>query len=152
MRAESVLLLESPAAILAVLVGGLGIIGGAVLLARYFLRYACCIPALLLENLKARPAIRRSVALTKDNLGRIFVITLLMSLIAWTVAGLLQGPFFMAAQMFMALRYHTPPPFWLNFAGVLAGGVGHAITAPLVMIAIVLLTTTFGSAKTPYRR
>jgi hypothetical protein len=126
------------ASIAAMIVALLGFIAGSVLLARYFLRYACSVPSMLLENLKAAAAIRRSVALTKGHEGRIFVISLLMTMVAWTVTGLLHGPFLVAGFV-MTLRSHTAPPFWLNAGSILAGGAGQVITGPLLMIALVLL-------------
>ena len=116
----------------------LGLIAGTVLGVWYFLRYACGIPALLLENLKAGPAIRRSVALTKDNVGRVFVVGLLMTLVSWAVAAILQGPF-MVAGFISVFRSHAVLPLWVNVASIFAGGVGHAITGPLLMIGMVLL-------------
>ena len=46
-----------------------------------FLRYSLSIPAAVVENLKARQAIRRSVELSKGSRGRIFVLALLVIVI-----------------------------------------------------------------------
>jgi hypothetical protein len=105
---------------------------------RFALRYGCTVPALLLENLKVSAAIKRSVRLTKKQLGRIFLIGVLMALVSWMVALLLEGPFIFA-QAYMAIKHHTPPPFWLTVSGGVMGAVGHAITGPLLMIGLVLL-------------
>jgi hypothetical protein len=45
------------------------------------LRYSLAIPASVVEGLKARPAIRRSVGLAKGSLGRIFLLALLIGAI-----------------------------------------------------------------------
>ena len=45
------------------------------------LRYALSIAASVVENLKARPALRRSIELTKGSRGRIFVLALLVMVI-----------------------------------------------------------------------
>jgi hypothetical protein len=45
------------------------------------LRYALALPACVVENLKARPALRRSVELSKGSRGRIFVLGLLIGVI-----------------------------------------------------------------------
>ena len=113
-------------------------VGGAIYAVRMLLSYACAVPALLLENLKAKAAIKRSVALTRKNLGRVFLIGLLMTLIAWTAAALLQGPFFVAIFVFAA-RANAPPPIGLTIGMNIAGGVGQALTGPLLMIGLVLL-------------
>jgi membrane-anchored glycerophosphoryl diester phosphodiesterase (GDPDase) len=105
---------------------------------RFALRYGCTVPALLLENLKVSAAIKRSVRLTKKQLGRIFLIGVLMALVSWMVALLLEGPFIFA-QAYMAMKHHMHPPFWLTISGGVMGAVGHAITGPLLMIGLVLL-------------
>jgi hypothetical protein len=101
-------------------------------------RYGCAVPALLLENLSPGPALRRSVTLTRKNLGRVFLLTALMALLNWTAAVVLQGPF-MATALVVAVRHPTHPPLWLTVAENVAGGAGHAAAAPLVVIVLVLL-------------
>jgi glycerophosphoryl diester phosphodiesterase family protein len=113
-------------------------IAGAALAVWFFLRYGCSVPAMLLENLKAGAALKRSVALTKGNTGRIFLVGLLMALVTWTVAAILQGPFFVAL-LLMAAKTHGQPPLWLTAGMNIAGGVGHALTGSLLMIGLVLL-------------
>lgn len=45
------------------------------------LRYALALPACVVENLKARPSLRRSIELSKGSRGRIFVLGLLVGII-----------------------------------------------------------------------
>jgi hypothetical protein len=113
-------------------------LGGTAAVVWLFLRYGCAVPALLLENLKAKKAIQRSIALTKNNLARVLLIVLLMTLVTWIAAFLFQGPFFVTT-IVLAAKTHVPAPFWLSVLTVIAGGIGHAVTAPLLMIALVLL-------------
>jgi hypothetical protein len=111
---------------------------GGVLAAWFFLRYGCAVPALLLENLQAGAAIKRSVFLTKKNTGRVFLITVLMALVSWTVALILQGPFFVIL-IFRSAKTPGLPPLWLTAAMNVAGGIGHAFTGALLMIGLALL-------------
>ena len=124
------------------LVGGLlmllALLGGMVFAVWLFLRYGVAVPALLLENLKAREAIKPSVVLTRNNLARVLLITFLMSMVAGTVASICQGPFFVAL-IVMTIKGHGAPPLWLTVPMNIAGGVGQALTGPLLMIGLVLL-------------
>ncbi len=114
------------------------LLGGAVFGIWFFLRYGCAVPALLLENIKAGRAIKRSIKLTRKNVGRVFLITVLMSLISSTAAALLEGPFLLG-MMFMTFKSHLQPPVWLELAMRIAGGAGHVATGALLMIGLVLL-------------
>ena len=132
---------KSQGALVAVMVGLLALavfFGGMFFAVRFVLRYACAVPAQLLENLKSGSAINRSIALTKKNLGRVFLLTLLMALVSYTVAAVLEGSFLVATLM-TTLKSHTPAPFWLVLCMNITGGVGHAVTGPLLMIGLVLL-------------
>lgn len=124
------------------LVGGLLMLlvfaGGTAFAVWLFLRYGVAVPALLLENLKARAAIQRSIALTKNNLARVLLIVFLMTMIAWTVASICQGPFFVAL-IILTLKHPGLPPLWLTIPMNIAGGIGQALSGPLLMIGLVLL-------------
>jgi hypothetical protein len=54
------------------------------------LRYSLAIPACVVEDLKARKAIRRSIELAKDSWGRIFLLALLVGVIKLGLTGLTQ--------------------------------------------------------------
>lgn len=117
----------------------LAFIASIILAVRFLLRYSFAICALVLENLRGGAAIRRSIALAKGNAGRIFVIGFLMSLITWTAAAILQGPFMVAGVVWAAKSHEIQPPFWMSAMSAFAGGLGQAATGSLVMVAIVLL-------------
>jgi hypothetical protein len=101
------------------------------------LRYGVAIPALVLERISAREALKRSVKLTKGFLGRVFLIGLMMTIVSWVVASIFQGPFLVA--IFVLAMKHTQPPLWLNTLSAVAGGVGGALSGPLLMIPLALL-------------
>lgn len=58
------------------------------------LRYALAVPACVVENLKARAAIRRSVELSKESRGRIFMLWLLVAVIEVALVLVSQSFFF----------------------------------------------------------
>jgi len=103
---------------------------------RLALGYAASIPALLLENLKAREAMKRSLALVKGNRARVFLVLLLTMLITYAAIFIFQGPFLVA----MALTSRSGEiPVWISSLSVIAGGLAGAVCAPLMMIGLVLL-------------
>jgi len=118
------------------LVLGLGLVVGfiitAVLLVIFLIRYSVAVPALVLENLSARQAIKRSVALTRGFLWRLLVVGILTVLIRTVVVLLCQAPFTVLA-MWSAIRGGYPS-IWLSIPGILVGGACGAATAPLLMI------------------
>lgn len=62
-----------------------------------FLRYSLAIAASVVEDLKARQAIRRSIQLSKDSRGRIFLLLLLVGVIYVGLMLITQLAFFMMA-------------------------------------------------------
>lgn len=100
------------------------------------LRYSLAVPALVLERLSARQAIRRSVALTRDNLGRAFLIVFCATMITYASVLLFQGPF-----MFGALLAGPDGtlPLLLTIAGTIVGTIGSALTAPVMIIGLAVL-------------
>ncbi len=65
------------------------------------LRYSLAIPACVVENLKARKAIRRSIELAKGSWGRIFLLALLVGVIKLGMVGLTQSFIFV-----LAIKHH----------------------------------------------
>jgi hypothetical protein len=61
------------------------------------LRYSLAIPASVVENMKARVAIRRSIELAKGSWGRIFLLALLVGVIKLVLVGVTQAFVFVAA-------------------------------------------------------
>ena len=132
---------EAPTAMVALM--GILVIGlllvGAFLAAWFILRYGCAIPAMLVENIKASAAIKRSVQLTKGNVWRVFLVTVLMTLVSWTVILIFQGPFYVVLFLMAAKSHGQPPPLWLTAIMNVSGGVGGALTGSLIMIGLALL-------------
>ncbi len=115
----------------------LGIIAALAAPLMFLLRYGVAVPALVLENISAKQALKRSALLTKGCKGRIFVIGFLMWLISLVVAAILQGPFWVAA-LVLGFKFSVMP-FWLQASMAVTGGVGGAISGPLLVIALALL-------------
>jgi len=88
----------------------------------------------LLENVSGRQAIKRSVVLTKGYLWRLFVLGLLITLIGVMVGLLFEAPF--AIAVFSAAFKGHRPDLWLSIASVVSGGLGHALTGPLLVIGL----------------
>lgn len=120
--------------ILGVLIG-LCYLAGLMLWVLWLLRYAVSIPALLLESLGVRAALRRSVQLTRGRRWQMLVAVLLCTMIAYVGAIVFQGPFFMT-MMFSARTGRLPD--WLTFALAMSGAIGGAISGPVLLIVLVL--------------
>jgi hypothetical protein len=76
------------------------------------LRYSLAIPASVVEDLKARVAIRRSIELTHGARGRIFVLGLLIAVIQVGLVGITQFIFIIMA--FKDARQHLLLPVWVQ--------------------------------------
>lgn len=73
------------------------------------LRYSLGIPACTVENLKARPAIRRSIQLSKGARGRIFMLGLLAFIIQAGLTGITQGFFIV-----IGIKHQGVLPVWMT--------------------------------------
>jgi len=100
------------------------------------LRYAVAIPALVLEDLGVLASIRRSVQLTKGRRGQVFVALLLASVISLVGSVVFYVPFYIATLISIS-RVHTIPP-WLSLTGTISSAIGHSLTGPIFLIALVL--------------
>ena len=78
------------------------------------IRYSLAIPASVVENLKARVAIRRSIDLTRGARGRIFVLGLLIAVIQIGLIGITQLPFIVMT--FKDVKQHALLPVWIQIA------------------------------------
>lgn len=107
-----------------------------VLMIWLMLRYSIAIPSLVLEDVPASQAIRRSVQLMKGNYLRCFLLLLLTMIIAYVSLIVFQGPFYVA--ILMTAR-HGQPAVWLLSLSSISGAIGQALSAPLIMIGLVLL-------------
>ena len=99
--------------------------------------YSLAWHALLLENIGARQALKRSRLLTRGQVGRIFLIFILMAIVTWVAILVLQGPF-LAAGIWMASE-EIEAPYWLDMLSNITAGLATALTSPLAGIALVLL-------------
>ena len=73
------------------------------------LRYALAVPACTVENLKARPAIRRSIQLSKGARGGIFMLGLLAVIIQLGLTGITQGFFIV-----VGIKHQGVLPVWMT--------------------------------------
>lgn len=99
--------------------------------------YALSVPAMLVENLSATQALKRSSFLIKGYRDQVFLAMFLTLLVGWSIALLLQGPF--ALPQWFWMREGSAGPFWPSAASTLAGGVAQALSGPLLMIALAQL-------------
>ena len=113
-----------------------GFVITGVLLIIFLVRYSVAVPALVLENLSARQALKRSVALTRGFLWRLVVVGLLTVLIRMVVVLLCQSPFSIAIMLVTVKGGY--PSIWLSIPSMLVGGVCATATAPLFMIGFAL--------------
>lgn len=109
---------------------------GAVLTAGYLMvRYGVSVPAAVLENLSPNAAIVRSIDLTQDYRGRIFLILLCAIAITYATAALLQGPFMVGA---MIAGPETITGLVLNVVGAVLGTAGTMFSGPIMIIGLAM--------------
>lgn len=123
-------------AILVGLIAILGMLVSGVLAIMFLVRYSVAVPALVLERLSARQALKRSVALTRGFLWRLIIVAFLMAMIRAVLVSLCQAPFAIAA-ILVAVK-GSQPGLWLTLPSLLVGGVGATVTAPLLMISFAI--------------
>jgi hypothetical protein len=122
---------------LAILVVMVGFIAAMVWAVIAYCRYALAVPACAIENLPIKYALIRSKFLTKGNLGRVFVVYLLTTVIAIALGGLLQAPIYMSGNFSFRTGLHFTPAVlaWTyasNFIGAMIAGPIAAIAMALV--------------------
>ena len=91
------------------------------------LRYALAVPACTVENLKARAAIRRSIALSKGSRGRIFVLFLLVVCVQLVLVGVTQG-FFIA----VSLKDKGVIPVWMSVVQQVLAFLTNTFVQPIL--------------------
>jgi hypothetical protein len=123
-------------AIIVAIIGILGFIAMGISLVMFLVRYCVAVPALVLENLRSRQALKRSVALTKGYLWRLLVVAVLMILITMTLVSIFQAPFSVAA--FLIAAKGGRPGLWLTIPSLLLGGAAGIVTSPLLMISFAI--------------
>jgi hypothetical protein len=120
----------------ALVVLGLGSLIGFGIMLFMALRYAVAIPAVMLEPIGGREAIRRSIRLTRGLLLRALLLMICAGIIGYAAAMVLQMPFVIAM---VVVGIETRTGFWLNMAGTATGMAGRTMTAPIVAIGVVVL-------------
>jgi hypothetical protein len=100
------------------------------------LRYSLSVPSLILEQAGANRSLSRSVELTRGRLGRVFLLVLCAVMVTYATALLFQGPFIGAA---FAVGLETRAGMWLNIVAAFTGTIGTTLTAPFMIIGLVLL-------------
>jgi len=100
------------------------------------LRYALSVPILVLEQVTAGAALRRSVFLTRGYLVRVFLLVFCAVVLAYTSLMIFQMPFAVAAAV---AGPRSMTAFWLEMAGAVSGTFGAALTAPIMVIGVSVL-------------
>jgi len=110
-------------------------VGGFGLGLLFSARYTLSLPAVLLEDIKGRAAIRRSVQLSRGRRGQLFVAILLGLVVSYAAAAIFQGPFYLGIAV-LGIKGHLPNRIIMALS--VSDMIGHTITAPLLMIVLVL--------------
>ena len=100
------------------------------------LRYSLAVPASVVEDLKARKALRRSVELSKGSLGRIFLLGLLIAIIQIGLA-LISEMFFVVAA-FKAAQHHGVLPLWMQAAQQVIAFFTNSFIGPMYATGLTL--------------
>jgi hypothetical protein len=93
------------------------------------LRYSLAIPACVVENIKARKAIGRSVQLSKDSRGRIFVLWLMVGIVWFVLFVVTQGVF-----VFYGVTHQNTLPIGMSIAQQILGFFVNTFVWPLLAI------------------
>jgi hypothetical protein len=113
----------------------LGMFATFALVAFFGVRYGVCVPAAVLENLSPNRALQRSIELTEDHRGRIFLILLCAIVITYATAALLQGPFMVGA---MIAGPGTSMALILSVIGAILGTAGSTFSGPIMIIGLAM--------------
>jgi hypothetical protein len=97
------------------------------------LRYSLAVPASVVENLRAFPALRRSIGLSKGSRGRIFLLGLLVVVIQLGLGGITQGFFIVAA-----FKQHGELAAWVRALQQIVGFFTNTFVGPIYAIGLTL--------------
>jgi hypothetical protein len=100
------------------------------------LRYSLAIPAAVVEDIKARPAIRRSIELSKGSRGRIFLLMLLI--IAVEMGLLFITQIFFVFAVMAAIKNHGEVPVWIQISQQIVGFLTNSFIGPIYATGITL--------------
>jgi uncharacterized membrane protein len=126
------------AAVLAIVTLAFFLLAAAALVYAIFmaLRYSLAIPASVIEDLKARKAIKRSIELTRGSRGRIFILLLLIFVIELGLATITQVFFIVAA--YTAAKRHATVPVWMQIAQQVVGFITNSFIGPMYATGLTL--------------
>ena len=99
------------------------------------LRYCVAVPAAMLEDLKAGPALKRSTALTEGRRSDAFLIFLLSVILSWVASLIFAWPFVFLQQALLRSGQDLSWVSTLSYFGAFAGGV---LVGPIATIALAL--------------
>ncbi|MBV9088233.1 MAG: glycerophosphoryl diester phosphodiesterase membrane domain-containing protein [Acidobacteriaceae bacterium] len=122
------------AAIAGVMFVLVALVGGVVLVLFLYSRYALAVPACVLENLKARDAIKRSVVLTAGNRGRDMIVMVLVGIITGAIMGVLVIP-----ASLLPVMLKTAPTVLVLSMQHLATFIAATLTGAIATIALSLM-------------
>ena len=97
------------------------------------LRYSLAVPACVVEDIKARKAIRRSIELSKGSRGRIFLLGLLIVVIQIGLVVLAQVFFIVAA-----VKSHGVLPLWVRVLQQFVGFLTNSFIGPMYATGLTL--------------
>ena len=97
------------------------------------LRYSLAVPASVVENLKARKALRRSIDLSRGSRGRIFVLALLVAVIQIGLVAVTQVFFIVAA-----VKRHGVLPAWVQVSQQIIGFLTNSFIGPMYATGLTL--------------
>jgi hypothetical protein len=97
------------------------------------LRYSLAIPASVVESLKARKAMKRSVELSKGSRGRIFLLALLILIVEFGLVLITQGFF-----IFTAIKNHAVLPVWAQILQQFVGFLTNSFIGPMYATGLTL--------------
>jgi hypothetical protein len=97
------------------------------------LRYSLAVPACVVENLKARKAMRRSIELSSGSRGRIFLLGLMIMFIQLGLVLISQGFF-----IFAAFKNHMVLPVWAQILQQFVGFLTNSFIGPMYATGLTL--------------
>jgi hypothetical protein len=112
---------------------GLLLLGAMVYAVLMGLRYSLAVPACVIEDLKERQAIRRSIELSKGSRGRIFMLGLLITAIQLGLVLVTQAFFFIAL-----ITHKGVLPVWAQIAQQVVGFLTNSFIGPMYATGLTL--------------
>jgi hypothetical protein len=121
---------------LAILVVPFGFLGAVVAFVLISVRFGVSVPALVIENVSAIDALKRSVELTSENVGRVFLIILCATVIAYATGLIFQGPFMIAL---LVVGPASKMGMVFHIAAAISGAIGGMISGPIMIIGLAMM-------------